>query len=317
MEDGSVLDDLAILAEPAATLPPLLAVPVLLWCFAVGACVGSFLNVVVARVPAGVSIVTPRSRCPKCGAGIGWQDNIPLLSWILLRAKCRACAAPISARYPFVELLLALCAVGVALRFGLSLHGLEVFAFTAILVAVAFVDVDTWTIPYAFVGALLVLGFGVGGLEALVVRAVDLEALASDRATLLDRVVGAVGGAALLGAVVVVATGIFRRTGRIGPDETAMGWGDPLLLAGIGAVLGWRALPLVVFLASFQGAIVGIALRLGGKLDHKEPVSDDDDWVPPKSAVPFGPFLALGAIEIAFFGEALMDLVRRILLGGG
>jgi leader peptidase (prepilin peptidase) / N-methyltransferase len=314
VEETSLLDDLHLLSQPAAGLPPVLALSVLAWCFVVGLCVGSFLNVVIARVPAGTSIVTPRSRCPKCGMQIGWRDNIPLLSWALLRAKCRGCAAPISARYPFVELLLGLCAVAIAARFGVSLHGVEVFAFAAILVAVAFVDVDTWLIPYPFVAALLLVGFGVGGIEHFILGLIppmDPDLVDPDRVELLDRAIGAAGGFLLLGAVVVVSTGIFRRTGRIGPEDTAMGWGDPLLLAGIGAVLGWRALPIVVFLASLQGAVVGIALRMSGKLEGDAPVSADDDWVPPKAAVPFGPFLAIAALEVAFFGTELLDLVRR------
>lgn len=313
-EEGSLLDVLATLAQPAATLPAALALPLLAWCFVVGASIGSFLNVVIARVPAGMSVVTPRSRCPKCGAQIAWYDNLPLVSWVALRAKCRACAAPISARYPFIELLVALLAVAIAARFGLSLRGLEAFAFAAILVAVAFVDADTWTIPYPFVVALLLLGFGVGALDHLrdgLLPPIDPALVDPDRIDLVDRAIGAAGGFSVLAAVVVVSTALFRRTGRIGPDDTAMGWGDPLLLGGIGAVLGWRALPMVLFLASLQGAVVGIALRASGKLEGDAPVSADDDWVPPKAAVPFGPFLALAAIEISFFGPYLMDLVRR------
>ncbi len=312
--DGpAFLDAFGMLAGPVGALPPAVQVVLLAWCFVVGACVGSFLNVVIARVPLGLSIVKPRSRCPKCEAQIGWQDNIPLLSWVVLRAKCRSCAAPISARYPFVELLVALAATAIVARYGVTLQGAETFAFVAVLVAVAFVDMDTWTIPYSLVAALLLVGFLTGAADSAARLVVFMpEDAVHALPSLLDRAIGAAGGFALLGSVVVVATGIFRRTGRLQKDQTAMGWGDPLLLAGIGSVLGWQALPIVVFLASLQGALVGVVLRASGRLQGEEPVSDDDDWVPPKNAVPFGPFLAMGAIEHAFFGDVLLGWVRAL-----
>jgi leader peptidase (prepilin peptidase)/N-methyltransferase len=122
----------------------------------------------------------------------------------------------------------------------------------------------------------------------------------------------------VLGLVNVIATYVARLGGRIGPDEFAMGWGDPLLLGAMGAVLGWRALPFVVFLASAQGALVGLVLTVIGRMpaaaqaarraERLERGEDDDAWVPPASAMPFGPFLALAGLEVAFYGGTLAAL---------
>ncbi|MCC7070483.1 MAG: prepilin peptidase [Deltaproteobacteria bacterium] len=278
-------------------LPPALALWSLAFAFLVGACWGSFLNVVVARVPAGTSVVRPRSRCPKCGTQIAARDNLPVLSWILLRGRCRTCKAAISPRYPMIELLLGLAGTAVVARAGWSMEALELFVLVFLLTAIAFIDLDTWTVPHPLWIALVTTGFLFGGARAMADAAPD---------HLIDRAIGAGGGGLVLAAVVVAATGVFRRTGRIGADETAMGWGDPLIVVGIGAYLGWRLLPMVILLASVQGTIAALALRARGGLKGDKPVSESDDWVPPAGAVPFGPFLALGALEAAFFGDALL-----------
>ena len=295
--------DLAMLLDRPADLPPLVGALSLAWAFLVAACWGSFLNVVIARVPKGESVVHPRSRCPKCQKPIAGYDNIPVFSWLLLRGKCRSCRAPIAWRYPFVELLVGIAGMAVVARAGYSLESLELFVFICILTAIAFVDLDTWTIPKPLYLALIVSGAAFAGVHALVEH---------DAQVLVPRAIGAVGAGVAMAAVVVVATGVARRTGKIGPDDTAMGWGDPLILVGVGAYLGWRSLPLVLFLASLQGSVFGIIAVLSGKYQGDAPVSDDDDWVPPKHAVPFGPFLALGALEAAFFGDAVMARVQPL-----
>jgi leader peptidase (prepilin peptidase)/N-methyltransferase len=299
-----------------------------LWGGLFGSLVGSFLNVVIARVPAGESVVSPRSRCPSCGKLIAWYDNIPLLSWALLRARCRSCGTSISARYPLVELVVACLGVGVVSRYGFSLTGAELFVFSVVLVAVAFIDLDTWTIPLVLPGILLVLGLALGGVgDALdapwAIPAWLRPALGPDSSALAERGIGAVGGGLALALLNVVATWAARRSGRIEGDEWAMGWGDPFLLAGIGAVLGWRALPLVIFLGSMQGTVVAIVLRLVGRMPaevERERVAAaqaageelEDDWVPPPTAVPFGPFLALGGLEVAFFGGWIAERVSAL-----
>lgn len=301
-----MIDDWRIFLEVPADLPPLVATAILAWTFFVGSCIGSFLNVVIARVPKGMSVVRPRSRCPKCEKPISGFDNIPVASWFILRGKCRTCKTSISFRYPFIEMLMGLAAMAAVARFGIGIYALELFTFTAILTAIAFVDVDTWTVPHPLWISLAVSGIAFAAAHSFILEeGTDL---------LLERVIGAVGAGVFLGALVVVATGVLRRTGRLTGDQTAMGWGDPLILVGIGAFLGWRLLPLAVFLGSLQGSIVAIALRARGGLPQGDkPVSDDDDWIPPKNAVPFGPFLALAAMQAAFFGDALLARLLPLL----
>ena len=346
MESLSVL---SAFGTPAAEHSPAIAALMLIWGGLFGGLVGSFLNVVIARVPQGLSVVTPRSRCPRCESEIAWYDNIPVLSWILLRARCRQCKLPISMRYPLVELLVAGIGMGVAARYGFSPAGFELFTFATILVAVAFIDLDTWTIPLVLPGILVLMGLGMAAagtamdaqwaLPAWLWPALDPSANAFS-----ERGIGAIAGFASFALLNVAATGLFRRTGRLPEDGWAMGWGDPVLLAGIGAVLGWRSLPLVVAVGSLQGAVVGIALRIAGRAPATverervearqaaradeasdgadggvDAVPEEDDWIPPESSMPYGPFLALGGLEVAFFGGAIAIWMSRLtaLLGGG
>lgn len=295
---------LSALAGQPADLPPPLAALSLAWAFLFGACWGSFANVVIARVPAGLSVVRPRSRCPACGTQIAASDNIPILSWVLLRGRCRACGASISWRYPFVELLAGLIGLALVARYGWSLEACELFTFAIILMAIAFIDVDTWTVPHPMWIALTVGGVGFGIARA---------GVASDWSLLADRAIGGAAGGAALAALVVGSTAVLRRTGRLAPDEFAMGWGDPLIMLGIGAFLGFSPLPAVVFLASLQGSVVGLVLKARGSLRGGEPVSATDTWVPPPGAMPFGPFLAIGALEVAFFGDGMFRVIRETI----
>ena len=299
-----MLDGMELFLARPGDLPPIAATISLVWAFIFGACWGSFANVVIARVPAGISVVTPRSRCPKCEKQISGFDNIPVLSWVILRGKCRNCKTTISWRYPLIELICGVAGMAVVARAGWTLDSLELFTLVVILTAIAFIDIDTWTVPHPMWIALVAAGLALGGGRAY---------LAGDPWVLFDRLIGAAGAGVALGAVVVVSTGILRRTGRLAADQTAMGWGDPLILVGVGAFLGWKLLPLVLFLASLQGAVIGLIARATGGLAGTTPVSDDDDWIPPKGAVPFGPFLALGALEAAFFGDAVLDRVLPML----
>lgn len=323
------MDDWRIFLEPPALLPLPAAILVLAWSFVVGAALGSFLNVVIARVPAGLSVVKPRSRCPKCQKHISGFDNIPVASWFILRGKCRSCQAPISFRYPFIEMLMGLVAMAAVARFGLGVQALELYTLTAILTAIAFIDLDTWTVPLSLGFALIVAGLAFGGVHAFVLHDDELG-LGKD--LFVDRVIGAASAGIFLSALVVASTAILRRIGtrvengvkvkgRVGPNDYAMGWGDPLILVGVGAFLGWRVLPLVVFLASFQGSVVALGLMALSKLrpgtpglpQGDKPVSEEDDWIPPKNAVPFGPFLALAALQAAFFGDALLGQLLPML----
>jgi leader peptidase (prepilin peptidase) / N-methyltransferase len=267
---------------------------VTVWSFAVGAAVGSFLNVVIARVPAGISIVRPRSRCPSCGSPIVWQDNLPVLSWLLLLGRCRRCRTRISARYPLVEILGGLAAVVATSRHGLSAAAAAELALVAALLALTFIDVDTWTLPHVITIPLLAAGILLSALHV------------THAGTLPNSLAGAAAGWLGFAAVAFLGERLLKKE--------ALGFGDVWLLSAIGAWLGLPALLPVVLLASLQGTVVGIALIVLGKAQTGEApapppgepaagsegpaaTGEEEDWVPPRNAVPFGPFLAAGAVE--------------------
>lgn len=272
------------------------------WVVVLGAVIGSFLNVVIARLPAGLSLVRPRSRCPSCETPIAWYDNVPIVSFLLLRARCRACKRPISWRYPLVEALVAGAAWLAYARHGLGTAALAELVFAAVLVALAFIDLDTWSLPLPLTVPLLGAG--------LVASALHRSAAGSLGSALVGAAVG--GGAFFL--VAFVGERVFRKE--------AMGLGDVWLLAGIGAWLGHVALLPVVLLASLQGAVVGIVqLALGkgqpGPAEEAAPAppadapagAEEDRWTPPRHSIPFGPFLALAALEWLYLAPALARAV--------
>ena len=247
--------------------------------FVLGAVIGSFLNVCIFRVPAGESIVSPPSRCPACGTPLRYCDNVPIVSYLLLRGRCRACGSAISARYPAVEALTGLLFALLLYRFG-PLPAVVVYAsFVAALIVISFIDLDHQIIPDAIslpgivVGLLLsALGYG---------------------PPLIDSAVGVLVGGGLLWAV---AIGYHAATGREG-----MGGGDIKLLAMIGAFLGWQNTLVTLVLGSLGGALIGIGLIL---------VRGDDSRVP----IPFGPFLAIGALCALFFGDPLLHWYLNLAL---
>lgn len=250
-----------------------------------GAVVGSFLNVVIARLPYDESVVSPRSRCPHCETPIAWYDNVPIVSWLILRAKCRTCKAPISALYPAVEGLTAGLSLLTFLRFvpdpaavsaGHLATYLLYFAFVAGLVAVTFIDLEHRIIPDEIsLGGTLVGLAGVASLDALGYGFV------SWKASVLGAVVG--GGSLLL---VMGAYYLVRRV-------EGMGLGDVKLMAMLGAFLGLHpALLFILFVSSFLGSIIGVSMILlrGKDMQH---------------AIPFGPFLAGAALLYLFWGWRL------------
>ena len=277
----------------AASLPVL----ILAWAFAAGAAVGSFLNVVVARVPAGESIVHPRSRCPGCRTPIAWYDNVPVLSWILLRGRCRSCRTGISIRYPLVEILGGAAALVAVSRHGLSLPALAEFAFAATLLALSFIDLDTWLLPHVLTVPLLAAGVGLS--------AAGLTAAPS----FLGSLAGAAVGWLSFAAVSVIGEKLLKKE--------ALGFGDVWLLGGIGAWVGVAGLLPVILLASVQGSVIGLVLIAIGRGQpgpvEPTPASDPDaDWIPPRNAVPFGPFLAAGALEWLWLQGWLATLVPTL-----
>jgi leader peptidase (prepilin peptidase)/N-methyltransferase len=255
-----------------------------------GAMLGSFLNVCVHRLPRNESVITPRSRCPACGHGIAWYDNVPLLSWLLLRARCRHCGAPISVRYPLVELAVALIWAGSVAWLGVSLEALAAAVFVTLLLGIALTDVQFYVIPDAF---------SVGGMAAGL-----LFALAPGGLVWWGGFVGAALGYGLLWAVRWAGDAALRR-GLIGGQEldsvleegetpTTMGEGDLRMMAMVGAFLGPAGVLLTIFLGALAGSLVFLPLRLLGK----------------RIAIPFGVFLAAGAVLALALGD---DLLRGYL----
>jgi len=242
---------------------------VLAFCF--GAVIGSFLNVCIWRLPAGQSIVYPPSRCPQCGARVRNVDNIPLVSYAILRGRCRACRNPISMRYPLVEALTGGMFVLLLLRFGPVPMVAAYALLVAALIVITFIDLDHQIIP----DAISLPGIAVGLALSLVGYGPPF----------VDSAIGVLLGGGLLYAV---AVGYAALAGREG-----MGGGDIKLLAMIGAFLGWSNVLVTLILGSFVGALVGIAVIA---------VSGGDRHLP----IPFGPFLALGATCALFFGDPLI-----------
>lgn len=236
--------------------------------FVLGSALGSFLNVCIVRLPADQSIVRPRSRCPTCGHAIPWWDNIPLVSWVILRGRCRVCQASISIRYPLVELAVALLWAGSAWFWGPSMMGLAAAVFGTLLLGIAVTDAQHYLIPDEFTLGGLVLGL--------------VLALLGGYRGLLDALIGAAVGFALLWIVAVVGTWIFK--------EEAMGGGDIKMMAMVGAFVGWKGVLLTIFLGALAGSIVFVPLTLKKK-----------------RLVPFGVFLAVGAAVTFLVGDAIIS----------
>lgn len=240
-----------------------------------GAMVGSFLNVVIHRVPLGESVVKPRSRCPGCGHQLSAWENVPVLSWLLLRGRCRGCGSRISARYPFIEILCAWLAWVLFQRFGASVEFLGMAWFGFSLVALTWIDLDHQLLP----DRLTLPGILVGLVVA------PLSDPANFLPALLDAFVGVLVGGGILWTV---AWSYEKATGREG-----MGGGDIKFLAMIGAFLGWQGVLLALFLGSLTGSLLGVAILVAGRGDRR-------------LALPFGPFLAIGAFLALFWGPQLI-----------
>ncbi len=238
--------------------------------FVYGSILGSFSNVIIHRWPKGQSVVTPRSRCPRCEMPIKWYDNIPIISWILLAGKCRKCRAPISWRYPLVEALMGFAFVGAFYFFGPTWYFLEVSILLFGLITVSFIDIDHFLLPDIFTLSGIVLG--------LVGAALNPER------SFWDSLIGFLMGGGFLWAIAYLYF-VFRK-------EEGMGGGDIKLLAWIGAVLGWKAIPFVIISSSLIGTVGGVLTAMKSRNGMK-------------TVIPFGPYLALGAVLYLFGGEAL------------
>lgn len=237
--------------------------------FVFGLVVGSFLNVCIYRIPRGKSIVYPPSSCPVCGARIKWYDNIPVLSYILLRGRCRNCKAKISPVYPIVELLSAVYAVLVYLKFGLTVDFAFYLIFGYMLIVGSFIDLFHYIIPDRISLGLAVIGL-LFGLY---------------RHALIHSVVGFAFGFVLLLFVAVLGKAIFKKE--------AMGGGDIKLLGALGTFIGIKGVLFTLFVASFLGSFVGIVLMALGKANMSQ-------------RIPFGPYLSLSAIVYVFVGVQIL-----------
>jgi leader peptidase (prepilin peptidase)/N-methyltransferase len=260
--------------------------------FLLGACIGSFLNVCIHRIPADESVVRPPSRCPGCRARISWYDNVPIVSWLLLGGRCRRCGIDIAARYPVVEATTGLLAIVALARLGPTPAALVAFVFTAALLLITYIDFDHLFIPDEVSLPGVLVGLAVSAMPGGIGLA------------------NAVLGAALGGGILwFVAWSYERSTGTEG-----MGLGDVKLLAMIGAFLGWQAIPVVLVVASIGGSLAGVLVifgtegrralarvrrRLGARA-----VLPFVRRAARRTAIPFGPFLALGAIVALYVPHA-------------
>lgn len=276
-------EDLRFLAEPA----------IFPWlCFAFGLMVGSFLNVVVHRLPKMMerewqvqcaelrgetappaetfNLFVPRSRCPACGHRISAIENIPLVSWAVLRGRCSACGTGIGMRYPVVELLAGGAAAWCAARFGFGLPAFAAMVFLWCMIAASFIDLDTQLLPDSITLPLLWLGLLVNAGGAF--------------ADLRSAVIGAAAGYLSLWSVYWLF--------KLATGKEGMGFGDFKLLAAIGAWCGWQVLPLTILFSSFIGAVVGIVLIVFARHGRSVPI-------------PFGPYLAAAGVVALFWGKQL------------
>ncbi len=250
----------------------------------VGSVVGSFLNVCIYRLPRDLSIILPPSRCPACSAPVRPYDNIPLISFILLRGRCRHCRARISLRYPLVEGLNALLFVIVVWRFGLGGHTPFLFAFCSAMIVITFVDLDFQIIPDAITLPGIIVGLIAGSL--VLPDPFHRFAILGFQGS----IIGAVSGGAVFFLIAEVSYRILR--------QEAMGGGDIKMMAMVGSFMGWKSVLLTTFSGSLLGSVAGISLMvLKGKGR--------------RTKIPFGPFLAAGALISLFYGQELASLYLK------
>lgn len=272
------------------------------YAFIIGACIGSFLNVCIVRWPRDRSIIRPRSRCPQCGNQLSWFENVPIVSWLVLRGHCRCCDERISPMYPIIELLVACGWLLAAHFYGFSLTMLRVAVFGTILLGVAMTDVRHYLIPD---------GFTLSGLLFMLVTSAIAFFLGETRvfAAPYDALVGACAGAGMIAIVGWLGEVMTRRE--------AMGLGDVTLMAFVGAALGPTRALITVFLGAtlgavaFAGIVIPVALmRRGTAREQTELALGSAPFVTP--LVPFGVFLAPAALLTLFWGDALLSWLTRV-----
>ncbi|MCC6932789.1 MAG: prepilin peptidase [Deltaproteobacteria bacterium] len=247
--------------------------------FIFGLLIGSFLNVCIWRMPRDLSVIRPyRSFCPKCNTQLSALENIPIVSWFFLRGRCKSCHNPISGRYPLVEFLSGIFAALSFINFGLTLTALVIYIYAASLIVITFIDLDFKIIPDAISLSGIVIGLIIGAVNGfypgIFVAPISQSALSS----LFGVLVGA-------GLPLAIFYGYYLCTKKEG-----LGMGDVKLLGLIGALFGWQAAIATIFIGSFFGAIFGIGLMVFGSAGRN-------------TEIPFGPWLALGALLHLFLPE--------------
>lgn len=249
--------------------------------FVFGATIGSFLNVCIHRLPRNLSIISPSSRCPSCQSPIRPCDNIPILSYIILKGRCRDCKTLISPRYPIVESLNALMYIFTIWKFGVGWYTPFMFAFISSLIVITFIDLDFQIIPDSITIPGVLIGLIAGSLV------IPDPFARIYHVGFFNSIVGIISGGGLFYMIAILGERVF--------GQEAMGGGDIKLMAMIGGFLGWKSILLTTFAASLTGSIVGIIFMIiKGKGKGLK--------------VPFGPFIALGAIVSLFFGEEILRL---------
>jgi leader peptidase (prepilin peptidase)/N-methyltransferase len=248
-------------------------------CFILGLCLGSFMNVCIHRIPLKESIIYPPSRCPVCGSGIPFWNNIPLISYIFLRGRCSTCRSRISLRYPVVELIGGLSAVSLLKIYGMTGEWVIYYLLTLALVVVSFIDIDHRIIPDQITLPGIILGF--------------FASLILPRMAFIDSLIGAVLGGGILLGIGLIYYAVTQKEG--------MGGGDVKLLSMIGAFIGWKGVLFSLVIASFFGSAVGLLLMLKSRQGMK-------------TAVPFGPFLATGGIAFIHLGHQLISWYFRLMI---
>jgi len=239
--------------------------------FTIGLVIGSFSNVCIYRIPRNESLVWPGSHCPKCSKQIKFYDNIPLISYIILKGKCRNCGEPIPLQYPIVELATGLFYLALYLFYGLQLIALVYMMLCSVLIIISFIDLKVEIIPDTISLPFIVIGF----VLSFFLRNINP----------LDSMLGIITGGGSLLLVAIFGSKLFKKE--------AMGGGDIKLAAMIGAFFGWKLTLLSLFLSFFLGSIIGIIVLAASK-DKRNNI------------IPFGPFIALGAMISMFWGNAII-----------
>jgi leader peptidase (prepilin peptidase)/N-methyltransferase len=259
----------------------------LIFVFALGAIIGSFLNVVIHRVPREESIVFPASRCPDCSTPIKPYDNNPIVSYAIMLGRSRACRASISPRYPLIELANALFYVAVFQRTGLTVAFPLIAALVSMTIALIYIDLEIQILP----DVIDIPGIGIGLIVGALHLGATSELVLAD--TIVDSLLGAAAGAGLLLFIALVYRLIRKAEG--------MGYGDVKMLAMIGAVVGWSPLLPVLFVASIAGALIGVGMAIAQRMNLR-------------FALPFGVFLGFSFLAVVFFGRTLFAWYLMLLI---